>query len=632
MKKVYIWGTGNEADKCISNINLEHCQIMGYIETKPRKQKWRNGIVYSADFLSMLQYDYILIANTYYDEILGHIKKNGLADESKIINWVKLRECIYYYSKDIWALFTDKFVNENFYILNNNTSIFGKNFAEKILKYNKLYIYDLRLINSELDIGLLMHEIINNLRNAKVGMVFIPGEQYFDEIWYHNLLHILDMKAFVVWSEIEGIFKKIIKEYPGKFSFSKFSILQFKRTQLRPIHNGRYMMFDTKLVYEQKRDLIYKATQIKIFYLRCDRIGEEIRVYNNLLFKDEKEKDIFELYIPVDAYSKPFIGTNACFNEVLARKINLLRNKDEYSLWIKDIFENSEKYEHDFQWINAREFKSGLRQLGQPVLDFNSVELEYFKKFITDRLGLQKDYVCLYTRDEMYLKSIFPDIDASYHNYRDSTFDVMNKAIDYFENCGIQTVRMGQIIKSYQQYGSCICFAEQGYDETIDLILHRFCKFFIGSAAGIGEIPNIFGKPIVWLLPYYPLIDRGLFYVKEDFGIVSRVYNVDEKRELSFSEIFDVTYEFKNNGLRGEYFSEHSLQLIPFSQDDVRDAAIEMNMKLDGTWKYHEKDKELQDSFEYLLKLFFDKNQIDPSEMIPIPIATSFLRKYQYLI
>ena len=93
-----------------------------------------------------------------------------------------------------------------------------------------------------------------------------------------------------------------------------------------------------------------------------------------------------------------------------------------------------------------------------------------------------------------------------------------------------------------------------------------------------------------------------------------------------------MTYEFKNNGLRGEYFSEHSLQLIPFSQDDVRDAAIEMNTKLDGTWKYHEKDKELQHSFEYILKLFFDKNQIDPSEMVPIPIATSFLRKYKYLI
>lgn len=630
MKKVYIWGTGYEADKCISNINIEYCKIMGYIETKPKKQVWRNAMVYSSACIQTLQYDYIIIANIYYDEIFSYIKKNGLADESKIINWVKLRECIYHYSKDIWILFTDKFVNENFYIFDNNKNNIVKNLDQIILRHEKIYIYDLRLINSELDIGLLLYEILCNL--TEIGMAFIPNEEYIDELWYHNLLYILDKNSFVIWKDIEGEFGRIIREYPDRFSFYKFSMLQFKRLQLRPIHKGKYMLFDTKLVYEEKKELINKVKNIKIFNLRCDRIGEEIRVYNILLCENEYREDTFKLYIPVDAYDRPFIGANACFNELLSRKINILKNKEEYALWIQDIYENNGKYQYDRKQINARSFKCGIRTLDQPVIDFNSDELAYYKKIIKHKLGLSKEYVCLFTRDDMYLKTILPDVDTSYHNYRDTAFDVMNKTIDYFDSCGIQTVRMGQVVQSNQRYGSCICLAEQGYDEAIDLMLHRFCKFFIGSAAGIGEIPNIFGKPIVWLLPYYPLIDRGLFYVKEDFGIVNRIYNVDEKRELSFSEIFDVTYEFKNNGLRGEYFSEHSLQLIPFSQDDVRDAAIEMNTKLDGTWKYHEKDKELQHSFEYILKLFFDKNQIDPSEMVPIPIATSFLRKYKYLI
>ncbi len=41
MKKIYIWGTGNEAEKCIANLNFDECQIMGYIETKPQRIEWK---------------------------------------------------------------------------------------------------------------------------------------------------------------------------------------------------------------------------------------------------------------------------------------------------------------------------------------------------------------------------------------------------------------------------------------------------------------------------------------------------------------------------------------------------------------------------------------------------------------
>lgn len=37
MVKVYIWGTGYEAEKCISYINYEECQVVGYVETNPQK-------------------------------------------------------------------------------------------------------------------------------------------------------------------------------------------------------------------------------------------------------------------------------------------------------------------------------------------------------------------------------------------------------------------------------------------------------------------------------------------------------------------------------------------------------------------------------------------------------------------
>ena len=117
------------------------------------------------------------------------------------------------------------------------------------------------------------------------------------------------------------------------------------------------MFFDIKSVYEEKKELIHKAQYIQIYQLRCDRIGEEIRVLNKVLFENNDEIETFKLYIPVDAYQRPFDGTNVCFNELLGRRINLLKNKEEYALWIQDIFENSEKYTYNYGKIDISDIK-----------------------------------------------------------------------------------------------------------------------------------------------------------------------------------------------------------------------------------------------------------------------------------
>lgn len=59
--------------------------------------------------LPQLKYNYIIIANIYYDEIVKDVKKSILVNESKLIDWIKLRTNIYYYSEDIWSMFFDNF-------------------------------------------------------------------------------------------------------------------------------------------------------------------------------------------------------------------------------------------------------------------------------------------------------------------------------------------------------------------------------------------------------------------------------------------------------------------------------------------------------------------------------------------
>ena len=505
--------------------------------------------------------------------------------------------------------------------------------TERLDKYDKIYIYDIRLINCELDIGILFSEILNNLKNPGIGMAFIPNTSLLDENWYHNLLYVLEKNAYVIWEDLEGTYSDYIRDNPEKFSFWKFGILQFEGKQKRVVHKGRYMLFDSKLIYEEKKELIHKARHIQIYQLRCDRIGEEIRVLNKVLFENNDEKDIFKLYIPIDDYLRPFDGTNVCFNELIGRRISLLRNKEEYALWIQDIFENSEKYKYNPGKIDVSDIKCGIRNMDVPVIDFYDNELVFGRKLVRDIVGLNDEYVCLFIRDAEYLRKLLPEVDCSYHNYRDASFAVMNKTIDYFDKCGIQTIRMGQITEPQEIHAKCIDFAKEGYDEFLDLSILRNNKFLIGTGSGITELPNIFGKPVLWLLPYYPLVDHGLFYVKECLGIFNRIYNINTKRELSFLEIFDVAFEFVHNGgAKGEYFKQQGLELIPFSEDDILEAAIEMNEKLDKVWEEQEEDVKLRNMFTSKLSSFFDKHNIDISDMVPIYIAISYLRKYKYLL
>lgn len=163
MKQIYIWGTGFEAEKCIANINFDNCIIVGYIETKSNKDFWKEKPVYEADCLPKLEYDYIVIANIYYEEIIEDIKKRKLADKRKIINWISIRECIYNCEKEVWKLFTDEFLQSNFYFFSSDKRSRQRELDLK--NYKKLYIYDIRLINCELDINILIREIIDNLKN-----------------------------------------------------------------------------------------------------------------------------------------------------------------------------------------------------------------------------------------------------------------------------------------------------------------------------------------------------------------------------------------------------------------------------------------------------------------------------------
>ena len=79
---VYIWGTGNLAEKCLADL-VPDVNIMGFVESKPKKQSFAGKKVISGKELLNQTYDYLIIANSFADEIL---EDYGL-DENKIVHY-----------------------------------------------------------------------------------------------------------------------------------------------------------------------------------------------------------------------------------------------------------------------------------------------------------------------------------------------------------------------------------------------------------------------------------------------------------------------------------------------------------------------------------------------------------------
>lgn len=81
MKKILIWGTGKLSVKlCEKGING---RIVGFIETKKRKTEFRNMQVYGIDE-KWPEYDYVVVANSYSDEIYRECICRGIDTNSFI--------------------------------------------------------------------------------------------------------------------------------------------------------------------------------------------------------------------------------------------------------------------------------------------------------------------------------------------------------------------------------------------------------------------------------------------------------------------------------------------------------------------------------------------------------------------
>lgn len=203
-------------------------------------------------------------------------------------------------------------------------------------------------------------------------------------------------------------------------------------------------------------------------------------------------------------------------------------------------------------------------------------------------------FVCLIGRDSAYLDTHLA-LDWNYHNYRDSDIKNYVLAAEELADRGYFVIRMGAVVHQplKSNHPKILDYASNGLrSDFMDIYLGAKCEFCVSGLTGFDAVPLIFRRPIAFV-NFVPLGYLCTFGSRIS-GITKHHFSLRKQRELTFKEIFTSGVGFYAKA--AEYESA-GIQLVENSPEEIRDAAVEMAERLNGTWQPQEDDQTLQRQF-----------------------------------
>lgn len=270
----------------------------------------------------------------------------------------------------------------------------------------------------------------------------------------------------------------------------------------------------------------------------------------------------------------------------------------------------------------------GLLKRTRVHLSFTSEE-ENLGEEALRQLGIPEGvpFVCFSARDPAYLGSLFPGREWRYHNYRDCSVHNSVPAVQELARRGYCAVRMGSIVKEALKISDpkIIDYAANGSrTDFMDIFLCARCRFFIGAAGGLNAMPRIYRRPIA----FTNVVPLGRNHLLGSCGpknlfIPKKLRLCESGRFLTFRE----TLQFgADRFLRTEQYEQLGVEVVENTPEEITALIIEMDERLQGTWRTVEEDEKLQRRFWSLL----DLNHMCDNELLRI--GAEFLRQNRGLL
>ncbi len=392
--------------------------------------------------------------------------------------------------------------------------------------------------------------------------------------------------------------------------------------------NKSICKYDEDELTKAYEEIYSRYSEIRLHRLWSNRIGEYIPRYMLAAGDAEKNKanGILDLFVLSD-----YVRNNQRLTEIMGRHIHII-DAANIEMWLY-ILQRFPKVEFDKYWNDYRErSKDALVELEQVAPYFALTEEEIYEgERKKDLMGLHDPFVCVSSRDSMYLSVANPTMDARYHDYRDSDINRLKDSAGYLAKRDIVAVRMGRYVEGNAEFENCIDYANKYYDELMDIVLMRDCKFFVGDSNGVSVVPMALNKPVAMknVVPVFLDVWGWSQMNPQSMYIFKKYYKKSENRFLSVREMMKVEKKVQCNGRR---YAKMGIEVVENSEEEILDLTVEMNERLDGTWVETAEDMERQKQYDDLLREWCIKENYKWSALLHAKVGTLFLRKNPFLL
>lgn len=243
----------------------------------------------------------------------------------------------------------------------------------------------------------------------------------------------------------------------------------------------------------------------------------------------------------------------------------------------------------------------------KPHLNFTNKEiLQGQLQMVKMGIPAGSKFICLIVRDDLYLKKYLPEIDTTYHNYRNSSVENYLLTAEKLAEKGFYVVRMGVNVNTHfvSKSNKIIDYANSEYrSDFMDIFLGANCTFCISTGTGFDAIPEIFRKPVVYV-NYVPV---GLIcsFRKNTITIFKHHYSLDSKKMLTLSQIFSKGVGYCKDS---SCYELNNIKLVENSPQEILDAVSEMLERVNNQEINNALDEELQTKFWDICSSNFKKN------------------------
>lgn len=378
------------------------------------------------------------------------------------------------------------------------------------------------------------------------------------------------------------------------------------------------------------QNIIKKYKEIRVHRLWSTRVGEYVPRF--LIAVEDAEKNekrgILDIFVLSDC-----VHHNARLSEIMGRSITIV-DENNMDVWeyvlirfpnvkIAKCWRDYER-RNDDRWLNPAD----------TIKYFKLTEEEEKEgKHKKELMGLYNNtsYVCISNRDSLYLEVVEPEYDCSYHNYRDSDINLCSLAAEYLAGQGIMTVRMGRHVQREVSFGNCIDYASKYYDELMDIVLHRDCKFYVGDGNGLYLLPMALNR-LVALKNMTTVFAAGYGAMpqsEKNIMIFKKYYSKAENRFLSIREMIQVDIQANYDS---HNYAKMQIEVVENSEEEILDLVVEMNARLDGQWIETPEDIELQKKYQDIFWEWVKEANLKKNAVWRGRVGAMFLRKNRFLL